>query len=300
MDQASRLRSAIIKKSEYANEESTKNNDDFKTRIICITSGKGGVGKSNVTLNLALAVAAKGSKVAILDADLGLANIEILLGIRPKHGLLDLLEEDFEMKDIMEDGPLGIKIISGGSGISELANLSLYNLNKILNSIYDLRKYVDYIFIDTGAGLSESVVSFINASEEIIVVTNPEPTCIADAYAIIKRINNFSEDKKINLIVNRVIDKEEGLSTYKRLNLVGEKFLGRSIKYLGHISDDRNVKFAVKAQTPFYLQYPKTDASENLERICDIIINEYEFKEEESKIGNFVKKLSNFFLLKRG
>lgn len=299
MDQASRLRSAIIKKSEYLNEEENLN-QDFKTRIICITSGKGGVGKSNITLNLALAIAAKGKKVAVLDADLGLANIEILLGIRPKHGLLDLIEEDFEIKDIMEEGPLGLKIISGGAGISELANLSLYNLNKILNSIYDLRKHVDYIFIDTGAGLSESVVSFINASEEIIVVTNPEPTCIADAYAIIKRINNFSDDKKINLIVNRVLDKEEGLSTYKRLNLVGEKFLGRSIKYLGYISDDKNVKFAVKSQTPFYIQYPKSDASENLERICEAIISENDFVEEESKIGNFVKRLSSFFLVKRG
>lgn len=297
MDQASKLRSAVIKKSDF---EKSFNDSESLTRVICVTSGKGGVGKTNFTLNLALALRENDKKVVIIDADLGLANIEILLGIKPKYGLLDLIKEEVDIEDIVSNGPSGIKIISGGSGIAQLANVSLSGINKILNGIYELKDKADYILIDTGAGISDSIFTFIKASQEIIVVTNPEPTSIADAYAMIKRISMESKDKDINLIVNRAESSEEASGTFKRLKLVGEKFLNLQINYLGYILNDRSVQLSVKSQQPFFIKYPKTVATKNIIDITNKVLNYNETIIEEPKFEGFMKKLSNIFLGRKG
>lgn len=297
MDQASKLRSAIIKKSGYNYADENSTTQEKGPRVICVASGKGGVGKSNFTLNLALAFKKNGNRVVIIDADLGLANIEILLGISPKVGLLDLIKENVSIEDIMIEGPSGIKIISGGAGISEIVDLSFDKLNKILNNIVLLKNYADFILIDTGAGISKSVMSFLAASEEVIVVTTPEPTAIADAYALIKVTTRESFGKTVNLIVNKADNRQEGDHTFNKLNLASKKFLGKEIEYLGYIFNDKNVQVCVKRQIPFYIGAPNCTASENIDSICNRLLG----KKEDNKIFNsFVKKLSGFFLNNRG
>ncbi|SHJ43759.1 MinD/ParA family protein [Tepidibacter formicigenes] len=299
MDQASKLRSAILKKNSYtySDGKDKQQNSENEPRVICVSSGKGGVGKSNFTLNLALALRKKGNKVLIIDADLGLANIEILLGISPKLGLIDLVKDDINIEDIIIEGPLGLKIISGGAGISDIVDLPLYKLNKILNNIAYLKNYADFILIDTGAGISKSVMSFISSSEEIIVVTTPEPTSIADAYALIKVINKESSSKTINLVINKADTKQEAEITFNKLSLVAKKFLYKNLECLGYINNDKNVQVCVKKQTPFYLGSPNSLASQNIDIICNKLLGK---KEKDKVFTSFVKKLSNLFFSNRG
>ncbi len=293
MDQASKLRSAILKKNKYSYSPESMKDSNGNPRVICISSGKGGVGKTNFTLNLALALKKKGSRVLVIDADLGLANIEILLGIDIRYGFIDLVEDHIKIEDIMVDGPLGIKIISGGAGISEVADLPIYKINKILNNMIYLKQYVDFILIDTGAGISKSVMSFVVAAQEVIVVTTPEPTSIADAYALIKVITKQTNEKAINMVINRVDNKAEAEITFKKMQMVSKRFLNKSINYLGYISDDRNVRISVKKQVPFMLNSPNCLASKNVENICDSLLGS---TENRSKFNNFINRLSNLFL----
>ena len=298
MDQASKLRSAIIKKGEYSNIQGenngllrSKSSIKKSSRVICVSSGKGGVGKSNFTLNTALALRKKGFKTLIIDADLGLANIEVLLGIKPRYTFMDIVEDtQVGLSDIMVEGPLGINIISGGAGISESANLPLYKINRILSVISVLEKDYDYILIDTGAGLSNSVISFAMAAGEVIVVTLPEPTAIADAYALIKVLSNESS-KDLSVVVNNVDDSKEAAITFKKLEAVSKKFLDLDIKYLGYISSDKNIRKAVKQQEPFYIKYSSCTASKNIE---DISLKIAGIQKRTEKEG-FAKKLSSFF-----
>lgn len=262
-------------------------------RVICVSSGKGGVGKTNFTLNLALALRQRGNRVLVIDADLGLANIEILLGIDIRYGFIDLVEDDIKIEDIMVDGPLGIKIISGGAGISEVADLPIYKINKILNNMVYLKEYVDFILVDTGAGISKSVMSFVLAAQEVIVVTTPEPTSIADAYALIKVITKKTTDKAINMVINRVDNKKEAEMTFKKMEIVSKRFLNKPINYMGYISDDKNVRNSVKKQVPFVLNSPNCLASKNIENICDSLLGNIENK---NKFNNFINRLSNLFL----
>lgn len=293
MDQASKLRSAILKKNKYNYSQENKNDTNENPRVICISSGKGGVGKTNFTLNLSLALKKKGNRVLVIDADLGLANIEILLGIDIKYGFIDLVEDDIKIEDIMVDGPLGIKIISGGAGISEVADLPIYKINKILNNMIYLKEHVDFILIDTGAGISKSVMSFVLAAQEVIVVTTPEPTSIADAYALIKVITKKTNEKAINMVINRVDNQKEAEITFKKMNMVTERFLNKNIKYLGYISDDKSVRNSVKNQVPFLLNAPNCLASKNVENVCDSLLGN---TENTNKFNNFINRLSNLFL----
>ncbi|WP_187296167.1 MinD/ParA family protein [Tepidibacter mesophilus] len=293
MDQASKLRSAILKKNKYNYVSEGNIDSNENPRVICISSGKGGVGKTNFTLNLALSLRQKGNRVLVIDADLGLANIEILLGIDIKYGFIDLVEDNVKIEDIMVEGPLGIKIISGGAGINEVADLPLYKINKILNNMIYLKQYVDFILIDTGAGISKSVMSFVLAAQEVIVVTTPEPTSIADAYALIKVITKKTNEKIINMVINRVDNKKEADTTFKKMEMVSKRFLNKPISYLGYISDDKNVRSSVKKQVPFMLNSPNCLASKDVENICDSLLGNTENK---NKFNNFINRLSNLFL----
>ncbi|KXZ39787.1 flagellar biosynthesis protein FlhG [Alkalithermobacter thermoalcaliphilus JW-YL-7 = DSM 7308] len=297
MDQASKLRSAIIKKNSYKAEQLRSDIQDKEPRVICVSSGKGGVGKSNFTLNLALSLRKKGHKVTIIDADLGLANIEILLGITPKLGLLDLTKNNINIEDVIVDGPLGIQIISGGAGISEVVDLPLNELNKILNSIYLLKEKTDFILIDTGAGISKSVMSFLSASDEVIVVITPEPTAVTDGYALIKVAIREDSNKKINLVVNKCEDENEALFAYEKIKIASKKFLNFDVGYLGYICNDKNVQMSVKSQIPFYINAPNSTATNNIDEISNKILGT---EKSEGIFNSFIKKLSNFFLSGRG
>jgi len=296
MDQASKLRSAVIKKGSIGEVtiENHGNDNSERARVICVASGKGGVGKTNLTLNLALAIKKRGFNPLIIDADLGLANIEVLVGAAPKYNFMDVIEGGMGIRDIVMDGPLGIKIISGGAGISETANLPVYKLNKLLSNLAIIEKDFDFIIIDTGAGISKSVISFAKAADEVIVITLPEPTAIADAYALIKTLRREAIDK-IGVVINKVESKFEAEATFKKLETVSKRFLGVGISYIGHISADNNIIRAVKQQEPFYIKYESSVASRNVEQICGKLTGQGNTKSSEG----FVKRLASFFVSSR-
>lgn len=284
MDQAEKLRllAANIKNSEYIGK---------KAKVITITSGKGGVGKTNITVNLALALKQMGYEVVILDADLGLANVEIMLGMILKRNLSDLLYRGVSIQDIIYNGPLNVKVISGGSGIEELLNMNRNYLDIIVKKLSELDSIADFILIDTGAGISESVQKFILAADEIIVVTLPEPTAIADAYALIKVIVKKKREKIFKLLINKAKNETEAESTFNKISTAASKFLGINIYKLGYIPEDSRIHDAINRQIPYIIEYPNSYASECIKKVAhDIAGHSYKNK----GIMGFFKYLLGF------
>lgn len=268
MDQASNLRN-IIKK----NQVNIKENN---ARVITVTSGKGGVGKSNVSVNLAINLKRKGKRVVIFDADFGLANIEVIFGIVPKYNMFDIIYNNKDISEILTAGPLGIEFISGGSGVQELLKLDKSQLTYMIERLYDLDCFADIIIIDTGAGISESVLDFISASNEVILVTTPEPTAITDAYAVLKAIKRRNDDisnKEINLLVNRVDSANEGMEIYEKLNKVTDRFLDINLNNIGFLPNDKHLSKAVIEQKPVSILYPKASISKAFEDIAENVLN---------------------------
>lgn len=267
MDQAEKLRK-IVKEQTGSKRFS---------RVITVTSGKGGVGKSNISVNLAIALSRLGKRVVIFDADFGLANIEVMLGIRPHYNLADLMYRGKTLTDIINTGPENIGFISGGSGIQELTNLTRDQIIYLIQKLVELDEKADIIIIDTGAGITDSVIEFIAASTEVILVATPEPTSITDAYALLKTINRrpdiFLQDTAIKMVANRVDRYEDGKELYNKLSLVVDKFLSLKLEYLGAVFRDDCVSRAVMRQKPAVLLYPNSQFSkcinEFANRICD-------------------------------
>lgn len=269
MDQATNLRN-IIKKNNVVN-------NNRSARVITVTSGKGGVGKSNVTVNLAINFRKMGKRVVIFDADFGLANVEVIFGIVPKYNLFDMIYNGMNITDILTSGPLGIEFISGGSGIQELVNLTSAQLDFLNDKLQELDYLADIILIDTGAGISDSVLDFIVSSNEVLLVTTPEPTSITDAYAVLKALKNKKNfeynSKQINLLVNRVASDSEGLDVFNKLNRVTEKFLDVKLNNIGLLPQDNNLTKAVIEQRPVSILFPKSKVSKAFEVIADNLIN---------------------------
>ena len=275
MDQAEQLRN-IIKAQNLPKRP--------LARVITVTSGKGGVGKSNTAINLAIQFRKMGQRVIILDADFGLANIEIMFGAVPKHNLGDLIYQGKNIKEIITWGPMDVGFISGGSGIAGMSNLSRNYLTYIIQNLAELDAIADIIIIDTGAGISDAVLEFLVASGEIILVTTPEPTSITDSYSLLKALNRhhrFSkENSKIKVIANRVDTEEEGKNLYNKLNAVVSRYLKLPIDYLGAIPQDNQLANAVMQQTPVSMQSPTARSSVAYERIAARLMN----KEVQSTI----------------
>jgi len=294
MDQAAKLRELINNRRIYSKQIDTHNDNSTKdARIICVTSGKGGVGKTNFTINLGMELTKLNNRVVIIDADLGLANIDVVLGTVPKYTLLDVIHNDKSVDEVMINGPNDIKIISGGSGVLELVDMSLASIQKLIEKLNSINNYADIILIDTGAGLSNSVLSFVLSAQEIIIVTTPEPTSITDAYAMIKTINLKDKNKKIKVIVNRVENITEGNIAFEKLNNASKRFLSMDLEKLGHIFDDNSVSKSVKKRRPFTMEYPNSIASKNIKNIAIKLVNDVAF-ESSNVFDNFFKKLVNF------
>jgi len=298
MDQAERLRQIIdnLKQRQILGSEKAASNVAKKTaKVITVTSGKGGVGKTNVTVNLAIALSDMGNRVTILDADFGLANIDVLLGIIPKYTLLNVLHDDKNIFEVLSEGPRNIKFLSGGSGMEELVKLDSEQIEKFLSKISLLDRLSDVILIDTGAGLSDSVMSFVMAADEVILVTTPEPTSITDAYALIKMVANRDKNKKIRVIVNRAENENEAQDILNKLSLVTSRFLELKLEPLGYINFDDTVIKVVKMQKPFALSFPKCQASKQIKEIGSKIM-EVETEKvigENTGIKGFVNRLVN-------
>lgn len=268
MDQAEQLRN-IIKK------ENTK---ERSARVITVTSGKGGVGKSNISVNLAIQMSRLGKRAVILDADFGLANIEVMLGIRPKYNLADMMFRGRGIQDIICAGPEDIGFISGGSGLREMINLTKDQILSLVRMMYELDRYADVVIIDTGAGISDTVMELVASSSEVLLVATPEPTSITDAYALLKtlhRHDDFDTDKTvIKMIGNRIQSYEEGRELYLKLNTVVNKFLGMDMEYLGAIPYDEKLPRAVMQQKPVTLAYPDTPAARAMLELAMVLEDE--------------------------
>lgn len=266
MDQAQSLRN-IIK----------ANQTRPLARVITVTSGKGGVGKSNTAINLAVWFKKMGQRVIILDADFGLANIEIMFGAVPKHNLYDLVYNGKTMKEIITWGPGDIGFISGGSGIAGMSNLSRDYLTYIIQSLAELDALADIIIVDTGAGISDAVMDFLVASGEILLVTTPEPTSITDSYSLLKALSHherFSQSStQIKVIANRVDNPEDGKSLFNKLNAVVSRYLKIPISYLGAVPQDEDLRRAVMGQSPVSLSNPKAKSAQSYEQIAGILMN---------------------------
>ncbi|GKX28966.1 site-determining protein [Vallitalea longa] len=277
MDQAVNLRNLMRKRQTSSNRSSSK--------VITVTSGKGGVGKSNVSVNLAINLKKMGKRVVIFDADFGLANIEVIFGIIPRYNLFDLIYNGMSVEEVLTSGPLGIEFISGGSGVQELTNMTKDQISFLNEKLLELDHLADIIIIDTGAGISDSVLEFIVSSSEVILVTTPEPTSITDAYAVLKALKNRKradyKSTEISLLVNRVSSESEGLDIYNKLNQVANKFLDINLNNVGFLPQDNYLTKAVIQQKPVSILYPKSKVSKAFEVIANNLLNHSTYKTKQ-------------------
>lgn len=290
-DQATRLRQIVGHKKEY--EPETIATPSGQTRVIAVTSGKGGVGKTNITVNLAVALGQAGKRVLVIDADLGMANVDIVLGSRsPKH-LLNLLEPGVELDDIVVRGPHGVSYISGGSGLEKAVDFSYEERCLLLQKLASCGQLADVILLDTGAGLGKNVMEFILAADEVLLVTTPEPTALTDAYAVMKAYSMYAKEKNLHLIINRVYDDRESRDVAAKLQQTADRFLQMRIDCLGYVYDDNQVMRAVRQQTPFLVANPSCVASECIKGIANKLLYG---KEMNVKRGwkRFLQEFFNF------
>lgn len=290
MDQADKLR----KKVEELKEQAPS------ARVIAVTSGKGGVGKTSISVNLALQFQKQGKRVVILDADFGLANVEVMLGIRPQYNLADVVFNNCSIEDVITKGPMGIGFISGGSGVQDLVGLDKTRLQKLIAQLVKLDSLYDVVIIDTGAGISDSVIEFVLSSPEVLLVITPEPTSITDAYSLLKAVNRKKEfernNKAIKVITNRVEGPEDGKEIYDKISIVVSKFLNIQLDYLGYIPYDKRLGNAVLEQKPVIIGNPNSEPALRLKSICNMLL---EIPEEESKKYGIARVLLDFIKNKK-
>lgn len=283
MDQATNLRNVV--KLAYQREVSN-------ARIITVTSGKGGVGKSNMAVNLATWFRNFGKRVIIFDADFGLANVEVMFGTVPKYNLSDVIYGSMDISQIITKGPHDIGFISGGSGIVGLNNLSETQLRSLTRSLNKLNTLCDVLIIDTGAGVSNQVLDFVLASPEVLVVSTPEPSSLTDAYSLLKALYKSPRflpmDTKLYLVANKVASEEEGAAVYNKLNSVVDQFLGGSIDYLGMIPSDPGLEKAVRSQKVISITAPFSKSSKAFEQITKKLM-------DDNKKKNTTRGITHFF-----
>lgn len=300
MDQASNLR-AKMQKQEASQHTGQTSGTSSKARVIAVTSGKGGVGKTSFSVNLAIQLKHMGKKVVIIDADLGLSNVEVMLGIRPRYNLADLIYNNLKLEEVITAGPFDIGIISGGSGVQELVNLDKGDIKLLIAKLSQLDRLYDVIIIDTGAGISDAVLEFLLISPEIVLVVTPEPTSITDAYALLKTVNRKKEfeveQKTIHVLSNRVENEAEGQEMYDKLNTVSSKFLNIELEYIGYICQDRDISRAVIEQKPILISKPQGPTSVSIANIADRILHDRQYDKSDSQ--GIAAMFLNYFKMRR-
>lgn len=241
-------------------------------RVIAITSGKGGVGKSNLAANMGAYLASSGQRTAVLDADLGLANVNILLGVNPMYDIGHVISGQKRLLEIGVSGPAGLQLFPGGSGLYEVANLSPWRLETFLCSLAEVEEVYDLLLVDTGAGLSEAVIKLVLSAAEVLLVTTPEPPALADAYGMVKIIAQRSPGARVHVVVNMVRQIGEGQMVFQHLWQGAQRFLGFELNLLGEVPYDPAVNRAVQEQTPFVLAYPRSPAGRAVAEVASELI----------------------------
>lgn len=252
-DQASRLRALA--------QRQAPETPLFPSRVLAITSGKGGVGKTNVVAGLAMALAQTGERVAVLDADFGLANLDILLGLSPQYTLEHVLRGERVLEEIMVEGPMGIQVIPASSGIQELTRLDTAAELRLIQGLQRVAQQRDWLLIDTAAGIHDSVVKLLMAAQEVILVTTPEPTSLVDAYAMVKVVHLRDPQKSLWLLINNAQNPDEAEETIEQLQAATQRFLGRELNLLGMIPNDPHLLQAVRQQRGVLELYPRSPAA---------------------------------------
>lgn len=237
------------------------NTAERRARIVAVTSGKGGVGKSNVAVNLAIRLTEMGRRVVLLDADLGTANADVLCNLAPGAGLAHVVAGRQELADAMVEAPGGFRLIPGASGLAQMAALSEFERARLVQQVQQLEGQADLILIDTGAGVSPNVLSFAVPADQLLVVTTPEPTAITDAYAVIKTVCRMRDENDVRILVNMTRDAAEGRAVFERIDAVCRRFLNLTPRYAGHIVSDPKVPLAVRRRRPFVIDSPNCEAS---------------------------------------
>lgn len=294
MDQAEQLRNIVKLQSEAAQKVA---------RVITVTSGKGGVGKSNMSVNLALQLRKLGKRVIIFDADFGLANVEVLFGVFPQYNLGDVIYRDRNIKEVITKGPMDIGFISGGTGIEGLGNLGKEQIQTLVSNLAELDSLADVIIVDTGAGISDSVLEFVMSGNEVILVTTPEPTSITDSYALLKALNRSpgfaSSDIQIKVVVNRALSAADGRNLFSKLDVVVNRFLDLEIEYLGNIPQDDSILRAVMKQSPVSIEFPNSKSARAFREIAQKIVSEEESGDQASSKRGIAGLFSNFMSKRR-
>jgi len=258
MDQASSLRRIVHETSLPTR----------KARVLSVTSGKGGVGKTNVSINLACALAEKGRRVYLLDADLGLSNIDVLLNLTPDYTIEHVLSGEKRLREIVVDGPSNIKVLPSSSGVVELADLGEEDQQRLIFMLEELEDSIDYLIIDTGAGISSGVLRFNVSADEVLLVATPDPSSLTDAYSTIKVMVNRYNVRSFNLIANSVSSQEEGRSVFERLQKVTRDFLQVELNYLGFIPRDTDLAKSVRMQKPLLEAFPQSPAAKSIRALA--------------------------------
>ena len=254
-------------------------------RVISVTSGKGGVGKTNISANLAYLLSRRNKKALVLDADAGLANIDVILGINSQYNLYHVLKGEKSLSEAVIDGPGGIMILPSASGIPEMTDLSRGQKLTLIDELNALNEALDFMIIDTGAGISSNVMYFNMVAKEIIVVTSPEPTALTDAYALIKVLYQRHAKKRFRLLVNMVRNPSEAKEIYERLSQATDHFLNLTIEYLGYVLLDEKVKDAIRQQKAFAEVYPNAPATKCLAKIADKLCSEVQEADDNGSIN---------------
>ncbi len=288
-DQAEQLRH--LANTEWAEKTRTAAGASRSTRVIAVSSGKGGVGKTNVVVNLALAMARQQRSVLILDADLGLANIDVVMGLAPRFNLQHVISGQKSIREIIVPGANDVQVISGGSGLADLANLSETQRESLIGGLAELEGIADVLLVDTGAGIGPNVLQFILAAQELIIVTTPDPTAITDAYSLIKVVSRLSTDVALKLIVNQVRSVEEADEITNKIVTVAKRFLHLDVGTYGYLPYDTNLVKAVRRQKPVLLAYPNSPAAYAFYLLSARIWNEEAPIQNKPGLLNFFRRI---------
>ncbi|MEM7100295.1 MAG: MinD/ParA family protein [Pseudomonadota bacterium] len=237
-------------------------------QVVAITGGKGGVGKTNVSVNLGLALTQLERRVTLLDADLGLANVDVLLGLKPRHTLKDVLDASCSMRDVVVNGPLGLKVVPAASGLQEMVKLGPREHAGLISAFSEIAHNMDVLLIDTAAGISDEVVNFLCAAQEVVVVACNEPTSVTDAYALIKILNQQYGISKIRVVANMVRDEADGEAVFTKLQNVTDRFLDCALIYAGWVPHDDQLRRAVQKQKAVLELYPNSKSAEAFKRLA--------------------------------
>lgn len=295
MDQAQILRKLALERKSKNLAYETKEIDKDKNipTIITIASGKGGVGKSNIVVNTAISLSKKGKRVMILDADIGMSNIDILLDIKIKDTIISVINGLKKIDDIMVESKYGVSVISGGSAINHIEDFTNTQRERFIDAIGSIRN-IDYLIIDTGAGLNKTLLSFISCSNEFILITTPEPTSITDAYSLLKATSNQSVKNRASIVINRASNIQEVKNTFEKIKKVSDKFLSIELSLKGYLIEDKRISQCVKKQVPFVIEYPNNDISKCIYSIADKILNNKYLNELYTE-KSMIKKMFNIF-----